>query len=192
MGVPTQSYVQAFPDTQACRPIIAWRRIVNGTMLKRAFASSLVGLLLSVSALAAACDIRCSFPSSKSDCHSRQTAYPNPSSDEMNMSAMDMAGMAMPATARAGTPQSVSAIRNETSSHPSIGEMGPCERQACDENSFVSAKRNLFKAPRFNFVAPLQAIRPATGVSAHAHDARDDVASFPLRDASPPNRSLRI
>ena len=159
---------------------------------RRILAGSVALLLLAVSALAAGCDISCSFAAMNSDCHSRHAAIQYSSSDEMTMSAMDMAGMAMPETARARTPQSVSANRDETSSHPSIGEMGPCEHQACENSSAVSARRALLAAAHFSFVSAFLETPLGTDGSSHLHDARDDVASFPLRDASRLNRNLRI
>ncbi|MBZ5660114.1 MAG: hypothetical protein LAO08_06870 [Acidobacteriia bacterium] len=166
-------------------------------MPKRMFAGSVVLLLLSVSSLAAACDISCTFAWMNSDCHSRQTPLQDPSSSAMNMNGMDMAGMnmagmAMPESADGEDTQSVSARTEKTSGHPSIGEMGPCERQACDNSSAVST-RTYRSLATYSHCAPafLGNLR-ATAAPPHFHDARDDVASFPLIDASPLNQSLRI
>src|ERR1700676_5285457 len=105
--------------------------------MRRIFASSIVALMLSVSPLAAACDLSCAFASLNSDCHSEQTEPQGPSSGDMKMDGMATDGMTMPEMAHSGDQQAISRTRT---SHPTIGEMGPCERQSCDPDSAVSAK----------------------------------------------------
>ena len=55
-----------------CNCETLWRKIETGMMIRRIFAGSIVALLLSVSSLAAACDLSCAFASMNSDCHSQQ------------------------------------------------------------------------------------------------------------------------
>jgi hypothetical protein len=161
-------------------------------MLRRAFASSMVVLLLSLSALAAACDVNCSFPWAHSGCHLRQSALLNSSSGKMNMSGMDMSGMTMPVESPDGDSQSISAITNGKSDHPSIGEMGPCERQSCGEDSAVSAKTCRFVDSRFHCAPVFLGTFLTTAISQHSRNARDDLASLFLPDIRSLTHILRI
>ncbi len=161
-------------------------------MIKSLFASSMVALLLSVSALAAACDINCSFASMNSDCHSQQTILQDSPSSTMNMSGMNMAGMTLPKTANGGDPQSVSPMAEKASGHPTIGEMGPCEEQACDTSSAISTRTSRCEAPQFHCVPAFIGTPRVTGASPHFHDAREDVAFSFFPDMSPLNHTLRI
>src|SRR6266851_236893 len=104
-------------------------------MIRRIFVGSIVTLLLSVSSLAAACDVSCAFASMNSDCHLDQSE-----SQDSTPGGMKMDGMAMPEMASGEGQQTNFAAPRANIAHPSIGEMGPCEKQACDDSSAVSAK----------------------------------------------------
>jgi hypothetical protein len=155
-------------------------------MIRRTFAGSIVALLLSVSPLAAACDLSCAFAAMKSDCHSQQTE-----SQDL-ASGMAMAGMTMPEMAQSENQLPVTALSQTKSIHPSIGEMGPCERQACDSNSAVSAKTTRSVDSHFHFIpAVTETSRASDGISLF-HGARDSIATFHVRDGSPLHLSLRV
>ena len=87
-------------------------------MIRRIFAGSIVALLLSVSSLAAACDLSCAFASMNSDCHSQQTESQDSASGGMNMDGMAMAGMTMPEMASSEGQQAVPAISRVKSESP--------------------------------------------------------------------------
>jgi hypothetical protein len=160
-------------------------------MIRRIFAGSIVALLLSVFSIGAACDLSCAFSSMNLDCHSRQ-AIQGSSSSGMNMSGMNMAGMDMQETADGGEQPSVSAIAEGKGSHPSIGEMGLCERKACNNGTAVSAKTNRLVSSNFHSVPAFLGTPRTDGSSPHFRNARDDVDSSLLRGASPLHQTLRI
>ena len=159
-------------------------------MIKRIYASSIVALLLSVSSLAAACDLSCALASMNSDCHSQQTESQDSAAGGMKMAGMVMAGMTMPDMNHGDGPQTISGIPLANTGHPSIGEMGPCERQSCD--SFASVRLARSNATQFYSFLLVTDTRRAIGVPAIFCGARDDLAPFLHRDASPPTLSLRI
>ena len=161
-------------------------------MIRRIFAGSIVALLLSVSSLAAACDVSCAFASMSSDCHSEQTKSQDSAPDGMKMDGMAMAGMTMPEMASGEDRQTVSAISRAKASHPSIGEMGPCEKQACNDSSVVSAKTGRSVDSHFHSILAVTDAPRDDGALKLFHDARDDVATHHVRDGSPLQLSLRI
>lgn len=161
-------------------------------MIRRIFAGSIVALLLSMSPLAAACDLSCAFPSLNSDCHSEQTKPQDPSSGDMKMDGMAMDGMTMPEMAQSENQPAVSAISAAKASHPSIGEMGPCERQPCDSDSAVSVKTNHSVDSHFRSILAIPETPRTDNASPLFHDARDDIATYHVRDASPLHPALRI
>src|SRR5271169_1386433 len=111
-----------------------------GMMIRRIFAGSIAALLLSVTSLAAACDVSCAFASMRSDCHAKQTESQDSAPGAKTMDGMAMAGMTMPEMANGEDQHAAPAISQSKASHPSVGEMGPCERQACDNGSAIFAK----------------------------------------------------
>jgi hypothetical protein len=168
------------------------RRIEAGMPVRRIFAGSIVALLLSVASLTAACDLSCAFASMNSDCHSAQTESQDSAAGSMKMAGMEMAGMTMPETAGGDGQQAVTAAALPSVAHPSIGEMGPCEKQNCDNGPAVSAKTTRsVDSHSHSFLAVAGAPRADDALTIF-HDARDDVASYPIRDASPLHISLRI
>jgi hypothetical protein len=161
-------------------------------MIRRIFAGSIVALLLSVASLAAACDLACAFASMNSDCHSAQTQSQDSALGGMNMGTMDMAGMKMQGMAGSDGQQAVSAVAPANVAHPSIGEMGPCERQNCD-NGFAASARTTRSVDTFSHsIFAVTEAQLADDALTMFHDARDDIASVRIRDRSPLHLSLRI
>lgn len=161
-------------------------------LIRRIFAGSIVALLLCVASLTAACDLSCAFASMNSDCHSAQTSSQDSAVGGVKMDGMAMAGMTMPGMAGGEGQQADSAAAPANLGHPSIGEMGTCEKQNCDSGSAVSAKttRSIDTFSR-SHLAVTEA-RLAVDALTIFHGARDDIASFHIRDGSPLHLSLRI
>jgi hypothetical protein len=161
-------------------------------MIKRMFAGSIVALLLSVSSFAAACDISCAFAAMSSDCHSQQTYSQDLAPGGMKMDGMAMAGMAMPGIANGEEQQAVPAISRLKASHPSIGEMGPCERQSCDNGSAVFARTTRFGDSHFHSILAIAETPRGDGALTLLRGARDDIATYQVRDGIPLHLRLRI
>jgi hypothetical protein len=161
-------------------------------MIRRIFAGSIVALLLSVTSLAAACDVSCAFASMSSDCHAKQTGSQDSAPSGMTMDGMAMPGMTMPEMATGEVQQGVSAISRSKASHPSVGEMGPCERQACDNGSAIFAKTTRSGDSQFHSILATTETLHAGGAFTLVHDARDDIAAYQVRNGSPLLLSLRI
>jgi hypothetical protein len=161
-------------------------------MIRRIFAGSIVALLLSVSSLAAACDLSCAFPSMRADCHSDQSEPQDSSPGSMKMDGMAMAGMTMTEMGNGASQQEVSAISRTNASHASIGEMGPCEKQSCDSDTPVSARMTrTIDSPFHSILANTETPR-ANCAPTLFHDARDDIAHYLPNGKSPLQLSLRI
>ncbi len=161
-------------------------------MSRRLLAGSIVALLFSLSSLATACDLSCTFASVTSDCHSQQAESPDSATGGMGMDGMAMAGMTMPESAGGQDQQNGSAISMAKVNHPSIGEMGPCERQACDDGSAVSAGKTRSGESQFHSAPAVKEALSTDSAPTLFHDARDDIAyDFPS-DGSPLHVSLRI
>jgi len=160
--------------------------------IRRIFAGSIVALLLSVSSLAAACDLSCAFASMNSDCHSAHAESQDLAVGGMKMSGMEMAGMTMPEVAGGESQQTVSAATPANVAHPSIGEMGPCEKQNCDNGSAVSAKTTRSVDSHSHTLFAVAGTPRADDPLTIIHGARDDIAPFHIRDGSPLHISLRI
>src|SRR5258708_687552 len=106
-------------------------------MIRRIFAGSIVALLLSVSSLAAACDVSCAFASMTSDCHAQQTEAQKSPSGQMKMD-----GMAMPKMSGGDSmnQQMVSGPPRTMPLHAAVVDMGACERQSCDQAPALTVK----------------------------------------------------
>jgi hypothetical protein len=165
-------------------------RIRIDLMIRRIFAGAIVTLLLSVSPLAAACDLSCAFPSIQSDCHLSQIQ--NSPSDEMKMDGMAMPGMTMPEMADDERQTSVSALPQAILGHPSIGAMGPCEKQACDSPSAISSKTNRPIDSQLHSIVAFFKTPHTSSARSSFHGARDELATRRVPDASPLHLSLRI
>jgi hypothetical protein len=161
-------------------------------LIRRILAGSIVALLLSVSSLAAACDLSCAFPSMSADCHLEQAEQQNPSSGAMKMDGMAMAGMMMPEISQSEAQKTVSAISQTSPSHPSIGEMGPCEKQSCDSDTPVSVKMTRSIDAQFHSILANTETPFANCAPTLVHDARDDIAQYLPSDGSPLHISLRV
>jgi hypothetical protein len=166
------------------------RNIKCGMTIRRIFAGSIVAVLLLVPPLAAACDLTCAFPSMSADCHSQRTESQDTASGGMKMDGMAMAEMPMPEMGQGQQTESVAT--GAIAGHASIGEMGPCERQSCDNGVSVSARANRFGDLQFHFLVATDRTPRANGASNLIHDAQDDVARDRSHDASPLPLSLRI
>jgi hypothetical protein len=156
------------------------------------FAGSIVALLLSVSSLSAACDVSCAFASMNSNCHSQQTESQDSAAVGMKMDGMSMAGTTMPEMASGENQQMHFAAARVNIGHPSIGEMGPCEKQACDDSSAVSAKTSNFIDSRFHTIFAVTETARADGALTLIRDVLNDIAKYHDRDGSPLHLSLRI
>lgn len=156
-------------------------------MIRRILAGSIVALLLSVPSLAAACDLSCAFPSMGADCHSGQTEPFDSSSVSMKMD-----GMTMPETGGGASQNAVSAISRTNAGHPSIGEMGPCEKQSCDSATPVSARMTRSIDAQFHSILADTETSRANCAPTLFHDARDDIAHYLPSGKSPLHLSLRI
>ena len=160
--------------------------------IRRIFAGSIVALLLSVSPLAVACDLSCAFGSMKSDCHSERAELNDSASGSMKMVGMAMGGMTMPGKAGTVDQQEDSAAARANVGHPSVGEMGPCEKQACDNGAALTAKTT---RPIDSHSLSRQAVPEipcADNGPAIFHGARDDFAAVRNRAGNPLHLSLRI
>jgi hypothetical protein len=175
-----------------CNAETLWRSIAIGMRIKRIFAGSIVALLLSVSPLAAACDLSCAFARADSDCHRQKLETEDPASGGMKMDGMTMVGMSMPDTDATADPLASFTSSRENANHPSIGEMGPCERQNCDSGSAVFARSSRSVASgRHLFLAVTGKFR-VREMQIPFHDARDDVATYPMRGGNLLPLTLRI
>jgi hypothetical protein len=161
-------------------------------MIRRTSASLIIALMLCVSSIAGACDLSCSFAQQQSDCHALGAKRLTTAGAGMRMDDMAMDGMAMPEMAAGQDQIAVSAKAERTSGHPSIGAMGPCERQPCDNGLAVSARTSRMTTPRVHLIlAPIEAPLAARA-SPIFNAARDDIATAFPRDGSPLSLSLRI
>lgn len=158
-------------------------------IIRRIFAGSIVALLLSVSALAAACDLSCAFASINSDCHAQQTETQNSPSGNMKMD-----GMAMPEM-NAGdsmSQQTVSAPSRTMPIHAAGGDMGTCERQSCDRAPVLAVKANRPAAAKSDAVCALTGFPHIASLQTTSHGARDGLARHGQVVHSPLSVSLRV
>ncbi|HEY2647123.1 MAG TPA: hypothetical protein VGI34_09115 [Candidatus Acidoferrales bacterium] len=146
-------------------------------ILRRIFACSVLALLLSATSLGAACDVSCAFASMSADCHSQQSATELDASGAIKMDGMEMAGMEMPDMDGDLGHQAVSTISETMRHHASIGEMGPCEKHACDSSSAVSAKTNGSSDTHFHIALAVTGTSQADYAQTLFRGARDDIAS---------------
>jgi len=160
--------------------------------IRRIFAGTIVALLLSVSSLAAACDLSCAFASMNSDCHAQRAETQDAESGGMQMDGMAMDGMTMSGMAHNPEQKSASAISAVMPNHPSIGEMGPCEKQSCDGDTAVSAKASHSLPTQHNLILTIVENPRVVSVAPFIRDARDDIARRAFQDGCPLRISLRI
>lgn len=161
-------------------------------LTQRIFVIATVGLLLAFSPLAMACDISCAFASTGSDCNSAQVNSHAVASSGMDM---NMSGMGMPETPNALSHLSQAAESSTSrahTAHPSIGDMGPCEKQACDGGSAVFAEsfRSGDSHSQLHFVAART--HRADAAPALFRVARDEITTQSIAGSSLLPLNLRI
>jgi hypothetical protein len=160
--------------------------------IRRIFAGSIVALLLSVSPLAAACDLACAFARADSECHSQAAPGQSPAHAGAKTDGMAMAGMTMPKMPGAEDPQTESVAAHANGGHPSMGEMGACEKQPCNHGFAISARTRRSFDPRVPSIVANTKFPAADLAAVPLHDARDNLANDHPSDASPFQLSLRI
>lgn len=161
--------------------------------MKRIVAGLIVALLLAVTSVAAACDLSCAFGVADSDCHaSAESSQFAMDPAAMSMSGMDMAGMAMPEIATdLGQPPS-SNISRAKAAHPTVGDMGPCERQSCEKNTFVATKAGRSSVAQVSAVQAVSDGHAFDGIPQLLHGACDKPARIELPSANRLPRVLRV
>ena len=157
--------------------------------MKRILATCAVVLLLSASSLAIACDLSCGFAQLQSDCHASRT-----SAEESMPAGMAMDGMSMPGMNDSNSGNQGIAFRQprSESQHALIGDIGPCEREICDQSPTVAAKGNHNGAARFDTILEAPGLSHLDRYEAIFHDARDHLELFSPLVQTPLNISLRI
>jgi hypothetical protein len=155
---------------------VAW----NSMRLSRIVAVPTMALLLSVSSLAAACDLSCEFVQFESDCHSTQMVHPS--------AAMTMAGMSMPEM-NGGNPtgqQVFSSTPSSMPTHAAFVDMGSCKRQSCDQAQTLTSRVSHSTAAQFESIRTIAGFSNVNVIPPAFHEARDDtslldsVVHFPL------------
>jgi hypothetical protein len=163
-------------------------------MTRRIFAGSIAVILLSVSSLAAACDLSCGFVSMKSDCHAQQTEPQESSSGDMNMNGMSMAGMTMPTMSGGDSmnQQMVSAPSRTLPFHAAVVDMGTCERQSCDQSPVLAVKANHPAAAKSDVACAIIGFPRRVSLQVAFHDARDGLTRLDQIVHAPLRVTLRV
>jgi hypothetical protein len=110
----------------------------------------------------------------------------------MKMDGMDMAGMIMPDVGGGQDQLAISAISETMAHHTSIGEMGPCEKQACESSSAVSSKTNGSGDSNFHLIPAITEAHIAIDAQSVFHGARDDIDSIHPRNRNSLQLNLRV
>jgi hypothetical protein len=155
--------------------------------LKRTIVGSIVVLMLAVSSMAGACDISCGF--AQADCHSVQMKASTAA--EMEMSGNGMADMAMPPESGAvpSDRASISFSLNMEMRHARLGQMGPCERQSCNDYAAYISRSFRRNAPQFRTALAVARLpRPTVSF----YEARDGIARLSPGSRMPLPTTLRI
>jgi hypothetical protein len=108
------------------------------------------------------------------------------------MAGMDMAGITMPEMGGSQDLQAVPAISQAKAPHPSIGDMGRCEKQACNGGSAALAKTNGSVNPNFHSIPAGIETPRAMVAPPYFQDARQDSASHDPRSRNFLQLNLRI
>jgi hypothetical protein len=162
--------------------------------IKRAVAGSVVTLLLAVTSMAAACDLSCTFGFADSDCHAGGQPAPDSMASAIDMRGMDMPQMSMPGVGQEQASPVASRVSQTKAAHPSIGDMGPCERQSCGGSSFVATSAGRSNAAGVSSVPAIAQNLSVVVAAQILHGAREDIsrpAPYPYQ-ASPLSIILRI
>lgn len=103
-----------------------------------------------------------------------------------------MAGMSMQEMAAGDSQQTVTANSPAMAAHPSIGEMGVCEKQSCDGGSSALNIPNRNFDSHFHSALAIPEIPRAEKSLRFMHGARDGISKIHTYIASPTPTSLRI
>jgi hypothetical protein len=153
------------------------------------FAVSLVALLLSVSSLAAACDLSCGFALFQSDCH-----LPGMAAKDSGASDMTMAGMRMAEKAGENSTdqQMGSSPQQAMPAHAVVADMGACERRSCDQAQALASKADHSAAAQFDTISRVAEFLSMDSLLAAFHECRNDIPLFSPFVYSSRDVSLRI
>jgi len=173
---------------------IEWRRIDDIVNLKRMLAGLIIVLMLSVSSMAAACDLSCGFAKAQADCHSSRMKSQDSSAAGMEMSGTGMDGMTMPPESSASLPGPGATFSSSHMEmhHALMGEMGPCERESCDEYGAYISKLTRHDASQFRAALTVVSLPRMAQLQASFYDPRDGIATFSPGDRVPLRTTLRI
>jgi hypothetical protein len=157
-------------------------------------AGSIIVPILFVSSMAAACDIACGFAKAQADCHSARMNIRDSAAASMPMSDDGMAGMAMPPEpgATLAGQETISATLQMETHHARIGQMGPCERQSCNEYAAYISKSTRHDAPRFRAALTVVSLSRMAQLQTSFYDPRDGIPTFSPGDRVPLRTTLRI
>jgi hypothetical protein len=161
-------------------------------MMKRILASSIVALLLSLTALGAACELSCGFASDRSGCHTQHAQASDSAPTTMKIDNMDMSGMAMPDVADSTDQEMFSSPLQAPPAHADLIDMNVCERQPCDQAQATAGRANPVAATHCGGSWAAAGSSYSNLLASNVHDARDDVAPRGLKIHSPLTISLRI
>jgi hypothetical protein len=159
--------------------------------MKHVFAFSLIMLMLSVSSLAAACDLSCGFASSWADCHTAWKEAQDSTPDAASMGVMGMPGMVMASTVSADQ-ETVSNAPQGLLEHAGLVDMSTCERQSCDQAQASAAQANRLTASHYDSILTIAGFPRVDNSQTSFRHARDDVASNRAHIRGPFGVSLRI
>jgi len=148
--------------------------------------------MVEASSLGAACDLSCAFVSLTSDCHSQRAGKEVSAPAVMKMDGMAMAGMAMPEMGGSQNQQTIPAISQTNAPHSSIVDLGPCEKQACNDGSIGFAKTNGSGDSHFHLILAITETPRVNSAQTLFRGARDDIASFRPRNRNSFPLNLRV
>lgn len=162
--------------------------IVNS---KRMLAGSIVILMLAVSSMAAACDLRCGFAEAQADCHSMRMKAGDSSVADMETSDTGMAMSPEPSASLADRATISSALIMEMH-HARIGEMGRCERHSCDEFAAYILKSVRHDGSQSRIAMAVVPSPVIAHLQTILHEAGNRITAFNFGDHVPPLVALRI
>jgi hypothetical protein len=91
-----------------------------------------------------------------------------------------------------GDSKFISANARSGNNHPSIREMGLCERQACDSDLVPSAVRSRLMDAHFQCTPVFQGTPLMSALSPNNRNAREELTSLCLPNSRPTTQLLRI
>jgi hypothetical protein len=161
----------------------------HAVKIRRIFAVSLVGLLLFVSSMAAACDLSCGFALFRSDCHSPEMAATDSGASDMTMAGMRMAERA---DEDSTDQQIASSPQQAMPAHAVLADMGACERQSCDQAQALASKANHSTTTQLDGMSTIAGSSRIDNLQGVFHDARGGIARISPVVHSPLAVTLRI